>query len=156
MEIEILGHSYGSLFLFPFPSPLLAVHRLVQKKKRSAIFTRFRWKLLKHICTESSRRLTVCTSTSQSQKSPDSGLSHLIAAVSQRLVAFCMPEVPPFPCLLHSFVSLGLLSDPLKLKLFVTNFHMLKKFRIKISVIIFLVLSNLQNSMNSIFLSLDI
>ena len=93
MEIEFFDHSDVSFFLFPFSSLLLAVHRLVQnvsqQAKRSAIFTRFRWELFKHIYIESSRRLTVCTATSQSQKSPDSGLCHLIGAVSQRLVAFC-------------------------------------------------------------------
>ena len=67
---------------------------------------RFRWKLLKHVCIESSRRLTVCTSTSQSKKTPDSRLSHLIGAVSQRLVrgpSFSLPS---------SLLRLSGISDP--------------------------------------------
>ena len=35
------------------------------------------------------RRSTVCISASQSQKSPDAGLSNLTSAVLQGLVAFC-------------------------------------------------------------------
>ena len=105
LEIEILGHSYRLPFPFPHSSCHSLVQNVSQQPKHPAIFASFRWELLRDVCIESSQRLTVCTSTNQSQESSDSGLYHFIGVV---LVAFCQRH----PSLLSWLFRLSGTSDP--------------------------------------------